>query len=390
MPSPTATSLPILYALGSNSSRQLGIGHTNDVNTPEKCIFQPDERNVRPGADSEAVNGGKIVETLKKVVASGNHTLVLTDLGRLFLAGNNQKNERGEEVEAYAVFKEITHDIMHGPRLSKQPGKVITDVAATWDAFCVVMDGQFLHRYTTSPAHGLLGKYFVFQGLYCWGDKKIITIEASMGHVLMTLSNDEVHGWGACRKGQLSERYKVQKNLNSPNMLDLRSEDSTLSFAPEKIVLGREYTVFLKTGEKPVVWGEKKMFKKNDFDWRLGHDDTAVSGWSSVHVLWRKSSLGSVASIGKNNHGQFAPTGLPPVRKLAAGSEHCVALTAEGQVIAWGWGEHGNCGEKIDEKGNVRERWNVISMPQLEEGVVVKDVAAGCATTFVICGREED
>jgi hypothetical protein len=126
----------------------------------------------------------------------------------------------------------------------------------------------------------------------------------------------------------------------------------------------------------------------DDFDWVLGYDDAVVSGWTSVHVLKGPASQGRVESVGKNNHGQFAPENLPPLRALAAGSEHCVAITKDNQVVAWGWGEHGNCGEKIDERGNVSRRWNVISLPDIDGGFGVKSVAAGCATTFVVFGRD--
>ena len=35
---------------------------------------------------------------------------------------------------------------------------------------------------------------------------------------------------------------------------------------------------------------------------------------------------------------------LTNVLKAFAGSEHCICLTEEGMVYAWGWNEHGNCG----------------------------------------------
>jgi alpha-tubulin suppressor-like RCC1 family protein len=36
------------------------------------------------------------------------------------------------------------------------------------------------------------------------------------------------------------------------------------------------------------------------------------------------------------------------VREVLAGSEHCLCLTDSGQVLAWGWNEHGNCGQAED------------------------------------------
>jgi protein ATS1 len=222
-------------------------------------------------------------------------------------------------------------------------------------------------------------------------DATITAIEAGMAHVVVLLSNGQAYGWGASRKGQLGEQYQRQKILRDPRRLDVGPDGRRLlPFVPERVILGRGYTVFLRRGGKPVTWGS--MAGDAGAEWLFGQGDTAVSGWSSVHVLSGSgsgSSPGVVQSMGRNNHGQFAPVNLPPIRAIAAGSEHCVALTVEGQVIAWGWGEHGNCGEQVDEKGNVIDRWNIIPLPKLNEGTVVKDVAAGCATTFVICSKEE-
>lgn len=85
---------------------------------------------------------------------------------------------------------------------------------------------------------------------------------------------------------------------------------------------------------------------------------------------------------GRSDHGQLPPRGLPNIEQLAAGSEHVVALTKAGEVISWGWGEHGNCGGNIDENGDVKGRWNVIPTHHLDESMKVLGVGAGCATSF--------
>ena len=66
---------------------------------------------------------------------------------------------------------------------------------------------------------------------------------------------------------------------------------------------------------------------------------------------------------------------------ISAGSEHCLALTKTGKVLAWGWGEHGNCGKHTDSDGNVKERWNEIDLPQSQKAIAVY---AGCATSFIV------
>ena len=90
---------------------------------------------------------------------------------------------------------------------------------------------------------------------------------------------------------------------------------------------------------------------------------------------------GDIISFGRNDHGQLSPPGLPPVEAISAGSEHCLALTRTSKVLAWGWGEHGNCGKETDSDGNVKERWNEIDLPQSQKAIAVY---AGCATSFIV------
>ncbi|ETI27471.1 hypothetical protein G647_09661 [Cladophialophora carrionii CBS 160.54] len=454
---PTAHSNTLsVYALGSNSSCQLGVGHAEDVSSvPQRCIFAveaeiDDETEAEAGVglevsdDQEARRGGGGGESpsqatqrrgqdldpseigdIRKIVAGGNHTVVLTDRGRVFIAGRGAGGLRGVGGEADDdIFREVTKGILEfcaregdgdGECDGECDGEAITDVAASWDVSFAVVGGRVVVCWgnfggscsvsatascitpaattsSTTSATGAQQMWTAFVTNYTdVKDKVTITaIEAGMAHVVVLLSNGQVYGWGASRKGQLGEQYQREKILRDARRLDVGSDGRRLlPFAPERVILGREYTVFLRRGEKLVIWGS--MSGNRDAEWLFGQDDMAVSGWSSVHVLSPSggSSSAVVKSMGKNNHGQFAPANLPAVCTMAAGSEHCVALTVEGQVIAWGWGEHGNCGEQVDGKGNVVDRWNVIPLPQLDQGTVVRDVAAGCATTFVICGADE-
>ncbi|TKA70058.1 hypothetical protein B0A55_06243 [Friedmanniomyces simplex] len=112
-----------------------------------------------------------------------------------------------------------------------------------------------------------------------------------------------------------------------------------------------------------------------------GWKDVAAS-WGSIYVL---KDDGELLGFGRDDHGQLPPPGLPPVQAIAAGSEHCIALTKAGKVLAWGWGEHGNCGEPTDARGDVKGHWNEIDMPGS-----VRAVFAGCATSFVVAAAQHE
>ncbi len=61
-----------LYAFGSNGSGQLGIGNTEDTATPQICLFP---------------EGSEIPSRPLKIVAGGNHTLLLLEDGTVYCAG---------------------------------------------------------------------------------------------------------------------------------------------------------------------------------------------------------------------------------------------------------------------------------------------------------------
>ena len=75
-----------IFALGSNGSGQLGIGHMDDVSLPVECIFDDDTDNQQ-NANDKVVGGrrGKV----KRISCGGNHTLILFEDGAVYAAGLN-------------------------------------------------------------------------------------------------------------------------------------------------------------------------------------------------------------------------------------------------------------------------------------------------------------
>src|SRR2546421_4086234 len=97
-----------LYALGSNSSHQLSLTHTIDVSTPTKTTLEvPDKGHP------------------VKIVAGGNHTLLLTDSGSLYATGANK----------YGQCMSSACDFIRG--FTKVNG-IWKDCAATWEGSVAV------------------------------------------------------------------------------------------------------------------------------------------------------------------------------------------------------------------------------------------------------------
>lgn len=378
--------MPVVYALGSNGAGQLGIGHFDDVAKAEKCVFISSGSSVNfDGSQADAES------KVKKIVAGGNHTLVLTEKGNVFATGRNVDGRlglpiKGDGDDMRTKFEEV--DLSASEELATYVGDdawKVTDIAATWEASFLVVNRRFIFACGSGlkgelglgkdiPVATTIRKVFEVDE----PSVDIVDIAACMTHVVLTTSQGLVFGWGGCRKGQLGHSLEKEKTLWTPRRL---GDDSSLKI--KRVVVGREYTVLVRSGEKPLFWGNPKFLEAKDLD-KIGQNEVLVSGWTSIHSL-HFTPTPFITSIGRHDRGQLASNNFPPIQALAAGSEHCVGITSAGKVIAWGWGEHGNCGEPLDSKGNVVNRWNEIIVPDLEVGAMVRSVAAGCATTFIIC-----
>src|SRR5271156_1226177 len=94
-----------LFALGSNASGQLGIGHTNDTSVPQRCIF-----------DAEDVKSLSETDKIVKIIAAGNN-----EHGQCGLSRTSSRMTR---------FRRV---VLEGAG-SGDDARIFTDVAATWSA----------------------------------------------------------------------------------------------------------------------------------------------------------------------------------------------------------------------------------------------------------------
>ncbi|KLU89134.1 alpha-tubulin suppressor protein Aats1 [Magnaporthiopsis poae ATCC 64411] len=339
-----------IFAIGSNGSGQLGIGHREDVSVPKPALFgvsNDDDGGV-------GVEPAQLPSPIVGFAAGGNHSLLLT-------------REQG--------------------RPTTTPGRL---VAALWEA-SVVVGADEQGRQNKVYSFGCGGKGELGQGPlivrvpapdllpnFPPAGTEVVDLAACMGHAVAVLDNGEAWGWGQGRKGQLGLPEGI---VTEPRKIE------GLSFRVVKAACGKDFTVLVgekSTGEILFLgsdkWGLKASTPSSVKDWR----DVQAS-WGGVYVL---RADGSILGWGRNDHGQLPPPGLPPISRMAAGSEHVVGITeAQDAVLAWGWGEHGNCGPQVQKPAST-EQWNVIaSSKYIPPGSRITEIAAGCATSWVIIGQ---
>lgn len=216
-------------------------------------------------------------------------------------------------------------------------------------------------------------------------------ISSGVAHTAAVLSDGRVYGWGAGRKGQLG--VPVESVVGVPRRVGV-------GWSVEWAVCAREFTVLVeRVGESAAqrrrvcVLGADRYGVRDALGAGLEPGVRDVqAGWSAVYVLYDD---GRLVGFGRNDRGQLPPPGLAPVERFAAGSEHVVAV-AGGRLVAWGWGEHGNCGRGREEAGGGGGGDGGGEAGSVEVEVPVPGVSgaegqigavgAGCATSWVWAG----
>ncbi|ESZ92298.1 hypothetical protein SBOR_7338 [Sclerotinia borealis F-4128] len=358
--------MSIIYAIGSNGSGQLGIGHKEDVSVPKPVLFNED-----------------IPVGVQQIRAGGNHTLILSTTGELYCSGDSSYGACGLTPGSHpteAKFRRVK--LSDDFPINEAP---VVFCAATWEASIIVQqdeDGHATKVYCFGTGNkGELGLgEFLFRSSkpqmienFPPAGLKVVDLATSVSHAVVVLSNGDVYGWGSGRKGQLGQPEGI---IYSPRKIE------GLEFKAVRAICGREFTCILaeSSSSQHKILGSNKWNIRSAAPEKLSSWTDVGSTWGSILLLQNNEAL---TSWGRDDHGQLAPSQLPPVRQIAIGSEHGLALTTKGEVCAWGWGEHGNCGPKTKD-GNVKGTWNVVaSSGYLPPGAKISYIGAGCATSWI-------
>lgn len=321
------------------------------------------------------IEGNRPPWKVKQLAAGGNHTVMLCDDMKVRVTGNNEDGRCGLK-----SIKRLTHPTDMPLPLDERTGQAIEikQVAAGWSStFLLTKDGE---AYVCGSGQG--GELGLGLGVpnsaslqkippFAPHGSEIVFLVSGMAHTIAILSTGEVYGWGNGRKGQLGEP--------SQGVWEPRKIEDVGLYATQAVCT-KDFTIVV---DDPSIRDLAVLGQSNND--RFGIKTSApasISGWKSIAASWGSvyvlNVAGDFVAWGRDDRGQLPPQDLPKIEAVAAGSEHCLALANDGKLLAWGWGEHGNCGSPTDENGDVKGRWNEIEVP----GRVSK-IFAGCATSFI-------
>ena len=192
----------------------------------------------------------------------------------------------------------------------------------------------------------------------------VVAVAAGASHSVALLSNGAVLAWGSNALAQLGDgTFDFILGRITPGQVSGLGAGSGVV----AIAAGATFNLALKSDGTAQAWG-------NDANGQLGNDNTfffpastpvSVDGLAGVtalaagnaHSLVLKSD-GSVLSWGNNSGGQLGKdtidanpfplgglTGIPDITAISGGSNHTLALKADGTAWAWGNNETGQLGD---------------------------------------------
>ena len=400
----------VVYAAGSNSHGQLGIGSQDDAHQFTRC---PTDIVVRDDLKHDV-----------KITAGAHHTLLLIqggDTTTLYAAGADPGQK---EPPLRLTFTKVDVKTLAAKAgISPIPDDLhVTDIASGWQTHFVLLGGRAAPEKNQLIAYGT-NDYFQLASENTSERYAVVTPPDSSDsfattwagprHTAAKAISGQLYAWGAAKQGQLG-----------------RPSSDRLAAAPQAVVvaehaksaaLGAQHSLLLDATGVVHAFGSNKRgqlgcgdvtktsyrisaqdLNKLALDGDASLDITSLhANWSSSFILTTDEEGSRLFSFGNNAFGQIGRDEDPSasigevrlggdlhrvIRQFAAGSEHALALVdanEETQVWGWGWNEHGNLGLGSDNLGNESKPIKIWSAGDFTGKVHI--VHAGNGTSWVVC-----
>ncbi|XP_077451816.1 secretion-regulating guanine nucleotide exchange factor isoform X5 [Stigmatopora argus] len=324
-----------LVAWGANSYGQLDQGHEEDQAVPKisnKAALQK--------------------RTVRLLCGGGGHTVVVTDDGKAFTCGQNNRGQLGLGHTANCST------LQHISGLNQR----VTNVACGWDFTLLLTDcGNLLA--CGSNVFGQLGTSHVTSHsakLILIEDLKdcVMNVAAGLRHALVITDSGCVYQWGT---GLCSQA----KRALSPNPVPAHLNSKVPSLVPglthkkpRVVAAGSAHCVCLTGDGDLFLWGSNK------------HNQlTATEAFTATPAPLDRSLLGGEKVV-----------------NVWSGWTHVIAQTERGRVFTWGRGNYGQLGRPLAAGPNSEPR----SADNSSKAFLPAEVKGLCGATQIACGSEHN
>ncbi|XP_075214336.1 secretion-regulating guanine nucleotide exchange factor-like [Lycorma delicatula] len=335
-----------LYSWGANNYGQLGLGYIC-----EQC------NNPMVVPEYELKNNN-----IKCIKGGGGHSLILDNDGHVYGCGLNSSNQLG--------FSDTNDNVLQFKRIKCLDSYKITQISCGWESsFAITEEGHLL--VWGSNTYGQLGisteKNKIIQEPTQLLLSGVVQVSSGLRHTAALLDNGQVMISGSGRKGQLG----LTRDGFTVTHTDYFQRVPFLENI-KMVACGQNHTMALTYDCKLYAWGDNKhgqlggnpMFAnsvhspiciESATEYLNNNTTDMQAGWTHSVLL---SGNGTIINCGRNSYGQLGileenrinnwiPQCIPlnkSFTQVAVGSEHNVAVSVDGELLSWGWNEHGNCG----------------------------------------------
>lgn len=333
----TASSTTTLYSAGSNSDGPLGLSHTNDVHRLTAAC--------QPPAAGQA---------WQCVVTSGLHTLAVTTAGELYAWGSNSHGQCGLPASDNA---DAPANVILTPQLVELPtASRVKHIACGWRHTVIVTSSDELYVFGDNSS-GQLGLAHTSNTI-CTPTRlllplpataHVVSIATGWQHTICVTADGCAYSWGKNNKGQLGVPVDTSHKL--PYLPTQIAHSDGVKFC--KVICGWQFTVLLaETRTEVYATGSNQH------------------GQLCIPPTELKHSGGQLLRIDLPLHaGEL-------VLDIKCGWSHCLCLTSQHRVFAWGRNDKGQCGVVSDDR--------YITIPALVE--LAADESA--CSSRIACGSE--
>jgi len=310
--------------------------------------------DVPVNASGYTATGSTVNFTLNFAPATGTNLVVVNNTGLPFINGTFDNLVQGQAVALSfngVTYRYVAH--YYGGSGNDLVLEWANNRALAWgfNFNGEVGDGTTTNRHlpTAVTATGVLA------------GKTVVAVATGYDHALALCSDGTVAAWGSDANGALGDNAYVDQAV--PVIVNT---DSGVSALNGKIVVaitaGNNFSVALCSDGTVAAWGANNLGQ-------LGNNGTTGS---QVPVAVNTDS-GISALFGRT------------VVAIAAGHGHCLALCADGGVVAWGFNSNGQLGNNSTTNSNVPVAVNTDNGVSALNGRSVVDLAAGFSHSLVLC-----
>lgn len=356
-----------------------GDNHDHQLSTSKNLTLSP------TALDDRIVTAGRSVSQL---FASGNHSLLLTYDRIVYGAGENSASQlgNGETTPPAQWTTAIVHNAMGA---TSSLGNVTTVATGARHGLAIVGSGDVLpwgdNTYgqlglappaLPAPPVASLDAPRLSAPVSFATSGRVVGIAAGSGHSLALLADGRLYAFGLNSSGQLGLGSGSTANAATPQLVR-STRDANLYQRVIQAAAGEEFSLALLGDGSVYSWGL-------DTDGQLGQGARTpasrftdqpgavreptgkgpLSGIAAIagcatHAL-ALSASGAVYAWGSNVYGQLAQdplkltgSSLPvlvefptatPMRAIACGSEHSLAISSTGELWSWGLNAHHQLG----------------------------------------------